>query len=164
MPIDQLIEKMRAGNAPADEASEAGSRIGELIALAREAAPDRDGFEIAVGDVVARIEFVQLAGARWCDLTAVSPPRKGSTHDFAVGYDSHAVVRNYPVESAWVNGETVPTVLVDGEPVAAEVWAEFAGLLDGPALEDAATVLWVIHESKPRARRAEVVKAKGAGQ
>lgn len=159
MPIEDLIEKMRADDAPAEESP---SPLRKLIAATRKAVPDRDGFEIAVEDVVATIEFVELTGPAWSDLTAVNPPRKGSSHDWTIGYNSTAVVRAYPVESVWRDGETKSTILVDGAPVAAEQWAEFADLLDVPALEDAATVLWAIHVGKPRQRRAQLLAEKEA--
>ena len=154
MPIEDLLEKLRADDAPAEESP---SPLRELIAAARKAVPDRDGFEIAVDDVVATIEFVQLSGLAWCNLTAVNPPRKGSSHDWTIGYDSVAVVRAYPVESVWRGGEAMSTILVDGAPVTAEQWAEFADLLDVPALEDAATVLWAIHVGKPSEHRAQLL-------
>ncbi|NLP85440.1 hypothetical protein HF576_16455 [Microbacterium sp. CFH 90308] len=158
MPIEAILERMR----PVEGQPELTGRIGELIARARATKPDMGALEIAIDDLVASIEFVQITGPAWRDLVAVNPPRKGATHDFAVGYNVDSLVRSYPTRSVWRNDEEIATVLVDGEPVTDEQWAEFTTLLNGAGFEDAATVLWAIHYGKPRARLAALQVAGGS--
>lgn len=162
MPIDELITAMR----PVDTPHEIGqdSRIAGLIARAKGREPERMSFGLDIGGMQASVEFVEIPGREWSDLTTVHAPRAGSARDRLVGYNSAAVVQAFPVQVPWLDGSTIPTVLVDDAPVSQEQWETFSTLLDGAALEDAAAVLWAIHVRIPRDRHTAALAAKKEGQ
>ncbi|MGX1703718.1 hypothetical protein [Microbacterium sp. NPDC055357] len=166
MPIDELIQAMQSVSPEVDASSVQGSssRIAELIARARARKPERMSFGLDIDGMSAAVEFVEISGRAWSSLSEAHAPRAGSARDRLIGYDSVAVVRGFPVQSEWLDGSTVPTVLVDEVPVAQEQWEAFTGLLDAAALEDAAAVLWAIHVRIPRDRHTAALAAEKEGQ
>jgi len=123
----------------------------EQIAAARHEIESTEptALNVEVGGALVALTFRAVTGMEWATLTAVHPPRKGSTLDNNVGFDSDALSAGYPVEK----------ITADGEPVAAEDWAQLFDVLTAPNIKNIAAVLWGIHQLDPSRRLQELGKA-----
>lgn len=105
--------------------------IAALIEKQRAALDNRPTVDVPVvmaGEVVT-VTFAKADQTEWEDLTLAHPARLG-TSDVNIGYDQRAVAAAYP------------RVVIDGDPVEAEQWAEFYRLLVVTHRKNVATALW----------------------
>lgn len=103
---------------------------------------------VEVGGESTLIEFLPVLGSVWVGLTAVNPARPGADGDDELGYNPDGVTAAYPVDR----------VLVDGDVVSAEVWADLYGVLTAPARTVIANDLWREYQLRPALRLAAAGK------
>jgi hypothetical protein len=122
-----------------------------LIEKARSeaASPETAAIDTVVGGELVSIEFVTIEGSAWSDLTATHPPRKGSEQDANIGFNTDAVVKDYPIAA----------VRVAGEPTDAESWADLFSVLDGPTIKNCGTAVWGLNQYTPHKRIVDAKKA-----
>lgn len=109
---------------------------------------------VYVGGELVDVSFRPIEGHLWADLTAMCPPRPGSTLDGNVGFNPDAVARVYPLSN----------VLVDGEPVSAGDWSDLNDVIPSPSIKLVAAALWGLNQSEPAKRIAELGKARAGAQ
>lgn len=108
--------------------------------------------DVEVGGELVSFGFLPVGGAKWDELTVTHPPRKNATLDMNLGYDVSAVARAYPVDK----------ITVDGEPVAAEDWAELFDVISSPNIKNITSVLWGINQLDPAKKLADLGKARAS--
>jgi hypothetical protein len=135
--------------------------VKERIAKARAEAEAVEPVVVPVllGGELTDIAFGRVAGHVWSDLTAICPPRPGSTLDSNVGFNSDRVARYYPLDCVIVDGE--PLLDDDGEFDKA-TWNEIIDVLPSPSIKLIASALWSINQSEPAKRIAELGKARAS--
>lgn len=129
--------------------------IKDSIAKARELIEDADivSAPVEIGGNLHDLGFRPVLGPVWADLMATHPPRRGSTLDGNVGFNSDAVAKDYPLDK----------ITIDGESVDAETWASVMEVLTSPGVKLVASVLWGINQKIPQDRVAELGKARAGG-
>lgn len=103
-----------------------------LIKKQREelATPIRGELEARLGGEEIKLEFDKVAPSVWDELVSRNPPRPGVKGDGNVGYYQAGVSRSYP------------GVILDGEVLDAETWAEVFDVLDAVHRNAIGTSLW----------------------
>ena len=123
-----------------------------LIAKARaQIEESREAFEIEIGGEIVPLVFRQLPGHEWADLVVAHPPRQGT--DRNIGFNSDALVRDYPVSH----------ITVDGEPVDVETWQELYDAATSPNIKIMAAAAWALNQNLPWQRIQELGKARAGG-
>ncbi|MDR7189782.1 hypothetical protein J2Y46_002608 [Microbacterium sp. BE35] len=112
---------------------------------------------VEVGGELVDIAFGRIPGHVWADLTAMCPPRKGSTQDENVGFNADRIVRVYPLESVVVGGE--PLLDDEGE-FDRETWGALIDELTSPNLKLIAAALWAVNQKAPADLLASLGKAR----
>ena len=108
---------------------------------------------VLIGGELSDVTFRPVEGHVWADLTARCPPRPGAVLDGNVGFNPDAVARIYPLTH----------VLVDGEPVEADDWAELLKIIPSPSIKNVAAALWGLNQLEPKRRIEELGKARAGG-
>lgn len=85
---------------------------------------------IACGDEEYVVSIERATPDEWDDLVNSNPPRPGVEGDATIGYNPKGVAAAYP------------RVRVDGEPVDADTWAEFFGVLESLHKNNIGLVIW----------------------
>lgn len=109
--------------------------LDDLIARAREAWSAElpsESVGVVLAGVLVQLEIRKLPPLAWENVVAVCPPRPTSQADRNVGYDQSALPAHYPATS----------IIVNGEVLAQEKWAELYNLLDAPNRSNVGTVMW----------------------
>ena len=90
----------------------------------------RGELEARLGGEEIKLEFDKVSANVWDDLVSRNPPRPGVEGDEQVGYYQAGVSRSYP------------GVILDGEVLDAETWAEVFDVLDAVHRNAIGTSLW----------------------
>lgn len=123
-----------------------------LIAKAQaEIAENSKTAQVEIGGELVDVVLRQVPGHVWADLIVTHPARTGS--DEYVGFNSDALVRDYPVEY----------VTVAEEPVDVETWQEMYDTLTSPSIKGLAAVAWALNQNDPAKRIVELGKARAGG-
>lgn len=103
-----------------------------LIQKQREAldTPIRGELEIRLGGETVKLEFDKAKPEVWDELVSRNPPRPGVVGDAEIGYFQAGVSREYP------------GVILDGEVLDAETWADVFDVLDAVFRNTIGTSLW----------------------
>lgn len=111
--------------------------------------------DVILGEDLVTVRLWPLSGVAWRDLTAVNPPRAGSTLDQQLGYNLDGVVRSYP-----------RVYLVDGDDIndPSEHWPGLVDVLTGADLKNLGFAVWGLNEFDPADRLVKAGKASAGGR
>lgn len=140
--------------------------VDDLIAKARQEIAEAKPVtkHVLLGGELVGVRFMPIGGDAWRDLTAQHLPRAGSYFDQNLGYNTDAVLRDFPGMSI-VRGDDVDNLRRVGDDGATRyIWADVYGVLDAPAIEILAQSLWEVHQFDAQARLVEAGKALRGGQ
>ena len=137
------------------------SKLDDAIARAKASAPSRQSsttLDLLLGEEFHTFEFTRIDPQLWVDLKATCPPREGAKNDALAGYNPIALAKKVaPVSGKLVDGD-------EREAVPADQWADIFAVLDAPAIEVVATVLWGLNEYDALQRIAAAKKALRGGR
>lgn len=131
--------------------------VTERIAAAKAAAvPKSDPVTVVIDGELADLVFYRADGIEWASTTAKHPPRKEVALDRHYSYNVHAVCYDIAPSTG--------RVVEDGEEVTltSEQWADLFSVISGTEMADVISAVWGQNEFAPRARVAELKKARTA--
>lgn len=125
----------------------------DRIARQREALAEvkTQDVEVVLDGELATVTLKKALPDEWDLLVSSNPPRPGVEADAMVGYNSTAVSKGYP------------NVVVDGESVDAETWADLFSVLDSVHRNNLGVVIWGVNINESLRQMRELGKAR-AGQ
>jgi hypothetical protein len=101
-----------------------------------------------LGGAKITVEVTKVSPDEWDALVIANPARTGAQDDKVIGYNPNGVTRAYP------------RVVVDGEEVDPEVWAETFDALDSVWRNNIGTAIWRINVQEPFAELRRSGKAR----
>ena len=117
-------------------------------------APKSETVPVALGGELVEVEVLKLLPDAWQELVATHPPRKTARSDINMGYDQHALPRDYPASR----------VKVAGEDIDQATWAELWASLDSVNKKNVHAAMWGLNVYEAMQELQELGKAVAAQQ
>ncbi len=102
--------------------------------------------EVLLGDKIVTVRIRPLDGQAWTALTAQYPPRPRVPKDHELGYDVHAVLKNFPSVELVDGDEVDDLIRTDDDGNTYSKWPDVVGVLGGPDIKNLTIALWGAHE------------------
>lgn len=129
------------------------SSLDDIISAASAATKNTVAVEVALGDALVKLEFTQMDGLGWVDLTNDHPRRKKSATDATLGFNAHSLSRDYPASAiTYLDG-------ANSVEVSDAQWHGIFDALSAPDVEMVAVSLWGVNVVDPQNRVNELKKA-----